>query len=104
MCALKKDQPEVCERFELYMFGMEVANGNTENIDAAFVKERFTKETEYRVQNNLLTSPVDIELVDALQKIADSGDTYAGIGVGIERLAMIMADTTLITDVELVHP
>lgn len=104
LCAIKKDKPYLSERFEFYMFGMEIANGNTENIDYKMVEDRFKKEQEYRQKNNREYSPIDTEFIEALKQMSDSGTTYAGIGLGIDRLAMIMADTALITDVELLHP
>lgn len=101
LCTVKKDNPHVAERFEFFMFGMEIANGNTENSDYKAVEEKFIREQKNRKDHNLLNSPIDYDFIHALKTMAESGKEYAGIGLGIDRLAMIMADVNDIKEIEL---
>lgn len=89
LCAKRQGKPYLAERFELYINGIEIANGNTENTDAAEVLSSMKEEEKYRVQNALVCPPIDMEFIDALRKM--QGKNYAGIGLGIERLAMVLA-------------
>lgn len=101
LCTPKKDKPYLAERFELYMFGMELGNGNTEQTDGNVVKNIFMKEHELRKKNSLINSPVDYEFIQALN--AMNKKKYAGMGLGVDRVAMIMADIADITDIEILY-
>lgn len=101
LCTVKEDKPYLVERFEFFLFGMEIGNGNTENSDYKAVEEKFKKEQQNRIENSLLNCPIDYDFVNALQSMSESGKTYAGIGLGIDRLAMIMADVADIKEIEL---
>lgn len=90
LCAVKKENPEIAERFEFYLFGMELGNGNTENTDSKSVKKHMEEEKKIREKNKRIMAPIDREFLKALE--AMSGKKYAGIGLGIDRLAMIFAD------------
>lgn len=100
LCAVKKAKPYLAERFELYLSGMEIANGNTENIDYKYVETAFQKEQKNRQSENLPSHDYDEEFISALKKMSESKKTYAGIGLGIDRLAMFMADAKDISEVE----
>ena len=101
LCKRRKDNPDIAERFEFFMFGMEIGNGNNENIDYELVEKRFKQEQQNREEHNLLNSPIDYDFIDALKKMAHSGKEYAGTGFGIDRLSMIMADVAHIQEIEL---
>lgn len=81
------------ERFELYINGVEIANGNTENLDSKSVLLAFQNEQNYRQAHNLPSHPIDYDLVDAIAKIPPC----AGVGLGLERLAMIMDGSSTIS-------
>lgn len=89
LCAKRTDKPYLAERFELYINGIEIANGNTENTDAAEVLKAMEEEEKYRKKAGILSPPIDMEFIGALEKM--NGKTYAGIGLGIDRLTMIIA-------------
>lgn len=84
LCKKKPDAPYIAERFELYIGGVEIANGNNENTNVSEIRGVFEKETgEGR-------SPLDIQFLDALQRMHDSGNTFAGVGLGLDRLLMVV--------------
>lgn len=101
LCTPKKNAPYLVERFEAYLFGMELGNGNTENTDSEYVRKQFLKEKKYREDNKLFTPPIDETFLSALQKM--SSKKYAGMGMGVDRIAMIMSNSANITDVELFY-
>lgn len=83
------------QRFEFYIGGMEIGNAYTELTDAKVLEDNFKKEEEFRKKNNLPRHPYDQELVRATQNFPPC----AGIGLGVDRLAMLFADTANIEDV-----
>lgn len=84
LCKKNTDAPHIAERFELYIHGVEIANGNNENTNVAEIREMFEKETGER------RSPLDTQFLDALQRMHDSENNYAGVGLGLDRLLMVM--------------
>ncbi len=46
------------------------------------------EEEKYRKKKSLICPPIDMEFIDALRKM--KGKNYAGIGLGVERLAMVL--------------
>jgi elongation factor P--(R)-beta-lysine ligase len=101
LCKINKQKPYLAERFEFAIGGMELGNGNNENTDAELVAQKFAQEFELRKKNQLLNSPVDAEFIEALSQM--NKKKYAGIGAGVDRIAMLFADTTDIKDVEFFH-
>lgn len=83
------------QRFEFYIGGMEIGNAYTELTDYKILEENFKKEENFRKKNNLPSHPYDQGLIEATKNFPDC----AGIGLGIDRLAMLFADTTDIEDV-----
>jgi elongation factor P--beta-lysine ligase len=59
------------------------------------LKQNFETETKFRQENNLPLHPYDQKFVDACGNMPPC----AGIGLGIDRLAMLFADTTDIDDI-----
>ncbi len=90
LCAKRKDKPYFAQRFELYINGIEIANGNTENTDSVEVLNSMKQEEKYRKIKGLICPPIDMEFIEALKKM--HGKKYAGIGLGIERLGMVLGD------------
>ena len=92
-CALakvRKDDPPVAERFELYVGVHELANGYHELTDAAEQRARFVRDNERRRLRGLPQLPIDENLLAALQRgLPDC----AGVALGIERLLMAMTCT-----------
>jgi lysyl-tRNA synthetase class 2 len=96
LCKPKTDEPDVAERFELYLGGMELGNGNMEYTDSHAVSQTFIGEKLSREKQGLTTPPVDTSFLKALSRM--DGHQYAGMGLGIDRLSMVLADTSQISD------
>jgi lysyl-tRNA synthetase class 2 len=88
------EDPRVAERFELYMAGLEVANGFSELNDPDEQLRRF--EEQVAAKDPELPGQVDYDYVEALRYGLPPA---AGIGVGIDRLVMLLTDTPTIRDV-----
>jgi lysyl-tRNA synthetase class 2 len=85
----------VCERFELYMGGLEIANGFSELVDPLEQRLRFEEEVEARRKAGMKTYPIPEPFLKALEKMPAA----AGIALGLDRLAMIFCDAGTINDV-----
>lgn len=92
LCQAQSDRPFLAQRFELYLAGLELANGNNEQTDVDLVKAKFEQEQQSRQKCQLPVQPLDQDFLKALNKMSKS--QYAGVGLGIDRLAMILANET----------
>ncbi len=92
LCKARTDKPYLAERFEVYLGGLEIGNGNSELTDSKLVKKKFLEEQKYRQTSKLLAHDIDQEFLQALSEMDQTGRSYAGIGLGVERLAMILAN------------
>ena len=79
-------RPPVAERFELYLDGMELANGFTELTDAAEQRRRFQSDLERRAISGREAPPIDEALLAALEAGLPE---CAGVALGVDRLLMI---------------
>lgn len=96
LATLKESSPCVSERFELFLNGMEIANGFNELRDAKEQKKRFEMENALRKDKGLTEVPIDIHFTAAL----DSGlPKSSGIAVGIDRLLMVLSGKNDINEV-----
>lgn len=95
LCQPCDNSPEFTQRFEFYIGGMEIGNADTELTDSKILKNNFDTETKVRKENNLPLHPYDQKFVDACGQMPPC----AGIGLGVDRLAMLFADTANIEDV-----
>jgi lysyl-tRNA synthetase class 2 len=82
LCKPQKNNPLFAERFECYISGVEIGNGNTENTDTKSLRKIFATEQK---RTKL---PIDEEFLNSLMTM--SKKSYAGIGIGIERLVMVL--------------
>jgi lysyl-tRNA synthetase class 2 len=97
-CALariRREDPPVAERFELYLGPYELANGYHELNDAAEQRARFERDNAVRRGRGLREVPIDEPLLAVLDAMPDC----AGVALGIERLLMCLAGTDAIADV-----
>jgi elongation factor P--beta-lysine ligase len=83
------------QRFEFYIGGMEIGNAYTELTDSKALKDNFETEIKFRKENNLPVHPYDQEFIKSCGQMPPC----AGIGLGVDRLAMLFADTSNIKDV-----
>jgi lysyl-tRNA synthetase, class II len=90
------DDPAVADRFELFIAGMEVANGFSELNDPLEQRERFLDQLQQRAGGNAEAHLMDDDYVRAL---GHGMPPTGGCGVGIDRLAMILTDSPSIRDV-----
>jgi len=96
MAKRKKDNPELVERVELYIGGMELANGYSELLDADEQRKRFEQEQFKKNADNDLHYPIDEELISALDMAIPPS---SGIALGVDRLIMLFTNNTDIRDV-----
>ena len=90
------DNSAVAERFELYVAGMEVANGFSELNDPFEQYERFEEQTRQREGGDEEAMQMDVDYVRALSY---GMPPAAGIGIGIDRLTMLLTNRRSIRDV-----
>jgi elongation factor P--(R)-beta-lysine ligase len=95
MAKLKKDDPSISERFELYIGGMEIANGFSELNDAEEQRRRFEQALQLRAQKNWTQYSMPDKFLNSLTSLSPS----AGIALGIDRLTMIFANVLQIDDI-----
>ncbi len=95
LARLKPEDPKFAERFELYIGGLELANGFSELIDAEEQRARFEMDQQNRSYLGKKGYPVPERFLESLEHMPDA----AGVALGIDRLAMIFADRPKIDDV-----
>ena len=90
------DNPAIAERFELYVAGMEVANGFSELNDPLEQLERFEEQGRQREGGDEEAMQTDLDYVRALSY---GMPPAAGIGIGIDRMTMLLTNRRSIRDV-----
>jgi len=96
MAKEKNDNPKCVERVELYIAGLELANGYSELLDPREQKDRFLFEQRKKQIEMNKTYPMDTELISALEEEIPPS---AGIALGVDRLVMLLTNTGDISDV-----
>ena len=94
---MKPDNPNVSERFELYLRGVEIANGFSELTCAKEQRTRFERDLKRRKALKKTTYPLDDYFLSTLEKGLLS--ECAGIALGLDRLLMILTESRQISDV-----
>jgi lysyl-tRNA synthetase class 2 len=90
----KPDDPSLVERFEIYIAGMEIANGFSELNDPAEQERRFLAQ----IAEGGDESPKRLD-IDYIQALCYGLPPTAGEGIGIDRLTMLLTDSRSIRDV-----
>jgi len=96
----KADEPELAERFELYIAGIEVANAFSELTDPAEQRQRFTADEAARRAQGKEPLPLLEKFLAELTDLPSS----AGIALGLDRLVMLLTGAAAIDDVVAFSP
>lgn len=96
LCPLTKrktDNPEIAERFELFVAGMEIANAYTELNDPAVQHDNFCRQLQGQEET---MATMDDDFVTALRYAMPPA---GGLGFGVDRLVMLLTSSASIRDV-----
>ena len=96
LATVRPGPPAVAERFEVYVKGVELANGYHELRDAEELRRRFIADNEHRRLLGLPLVPYDKRLLAALE---EGLPACAGVALGVDRLLMIQMGAVSIAEV-----
>lgn len=96
LCKPHREDPTLVERFELYINGIEIANGYSELNDPLLQEKFFREEMERRTLGDEEAQQMDLDFLEALRTgMPNAG----GVGIGIDRLSMILTGAKSIKEV-----
>ena len=92
----KEDDPTLIDRFQLVIAGVELVNAFSELNNPIDQKERYLEEDKKREKGEKDISPSDLEYLEAMEY---GMPPNGGIGIGIDRLVMLLTDVKNIKEV-----
>jgi lysyl-tRNA synthetase, class II len=92
----RTEDPSLAERFELFIAGMEIANGFSELNDPDDQERRFREQVEKGGED----APKEVD-VDYIRALSHGLPPTAGEGIGVDRLVMLLTDSHAIREVTL---
>ncbi len=95
LARLKKDEPTIAERFELYLDGIELANGFSELVDPIEQRQRFENDRNLILAAGRDPGPMPEKFLTALEDIPEA----AGIALGLDRLVTVLTGAESIDEV-----
>lgn len=87
---------QVAARFEVYVGGVELANGYDELLDAEVLAKRFERDNQYREAQGLPIMPIDHNLLASMQQGLPA---CSGVALGLDRLFMLQLGKSAIDEV-----
>ena len=96
LCKDHREKDGFIERFESFAAGMEISNAYTELRNPTQQKEHFEEEQRRQKEGDDEAHPLDMDFIEALEL---GMPPTGGLGIGIDRIVMLMTDSESIRDV-----
>jgi lysyl-tRNA synthetase class 2 len=96
LAKVHRNEPELVERFEIFIGGVEFGNAFSELNDPVDQRSRFEEQAKQRERGDLEAQVLDEEFLEAIEH---GMPPAAGVGIGIDRLAMLAAGVHSLRDI-----